>query len=261
MPSPFPGMNPYLEQESVWHDFHERALPLAAEMLGAQVLPRYFVKIDEHMYVHEVGDLGEEERRLVGRGDLWVAPLAPASEASTATGLLEAPCEVGLPGVDSEGLSFLEIRDRDSRQLITVLELLSPTNKYSGPHRDQYLAKVRRLLQSRVHFVEIDLLRGGPRMPWRDLPECDYCVVVSRVERRPKAGLWPVRLRERLPVIPVPLRPGEAEARLDLHEIVNRVYDAAGYQYYVYASGPAPALSADDSEWAKSFIPSTAWSG
>src|SRR3954447_6302491 len=115
MSSPFPGMNPYLEQQSVWHDFHERALPLAADLLGAQVLPRYFVKIDEHMFVHE---LGQEQRHFLGRGDLWVAPLASDRSSSGATGLLEAPGEVGLPHIDVEGLSFLEIRDRDSRELV-----------------------------------------------------------------------------------------------------------------------------------------------
>ena len=110
MPSPFPGMNPFLEQESVWHDFHERALPVAAELLGAQVLPRYFVKIDEHMYIHE---LDQERRRLMGRGDLLVASLNPEPGAGGGTALLEAPAEVGLPQIDAEGLSFLEVRDRD----------------------------------------------------------------------------------------------------------------------------------------------------
>src|SRR5437016_2641075 len=124
-----------------------------------------------------------------------------------------------------------------------------------GPDREQYLAKARLLQQRWVHFVEIDLLRGGPRMPWLDMPACDYCVVVSRAERRPKAGVWPIRLRERLPVIPVPLRQGEADARLDLQEVLHRVYDAAGYRYYVYADPPTPALSPDDAAWAQQFMP------
>jgi hypothetical protein len=245
-------MNPYLEQTSVWRDFHENFLPVARALLNAQVLPRYFVKIDEHRYVH---DLGEEARRFVGRGDLWVAPLPAGAGAAGGTGLLEAPCEVGLPEIDVEGQSFLEIRDRESRQLITVLELLSPSNKYAGADREQYLAKARQLLRSAVHFVEIDLLRGGPRMPWLDLPECDYCAVVSRAERRLKAGFWPIRLREPLPVIPVPLREGDPDARLDLQEVLHRVYDAAGYHYYVYTGQPEPALSAQDAAWASQLLP------
>src|SRR5437899_4191935 len=97
MPSPFPGMNPYLEQEDAWHDFHERAITLAADVVGAQVLPRYFVKIDEHVYIHE---LGETARRFVGRADVAVAERPGGRDSSSATGLLEAPAFVWQPSVD-----------------------------------------------------------------------------------------------------------------------------------------------------------------
>jgi hypothetical protein len=133
------------------------------------------------------------------------------------------------------------------------MELLSPSNKYAGPDREQYLAKARQLQRSWVHFVEIDLLRGGPRMPWLDMPACDYCVVVSRVERRPKAGFWPIRLRERLPEIPIPLRRGDTDARLDLQQVLHRIYDAAGYAYHIYSGPPEPPLSAEDAAWAQQF--------
>lgn len=253
MPSPFPGMNPYLERASVWHDFHERWIPMAAEMIGAQVLPRYFVRIDEHVYIHE---LFEEERRFHGRGDLLVSALAPANPVTGGVNYApEAPAEVRVPAVDSESLSYLQVRDRDSNELITVVELLSPANKYAGPDREQYLAKARQLQRAWVHFVEIDLLRGGPRMPWLDRPECDYCVVVSRVEHRPKAGFWPIRLRDRLPGIPIPLRHGDDDARLDLQEMLHRIYDSAGYGYHVYNGPPEPALSPADAAWAAHFLP------
>jgi len=253
MPSPFPGMNPYVERASVWHDFHESFMPLVREILSAQVLPRYFVRIDEQMYIHE---RSAEERRFLGRGDLLVPALLPPGAATVATNLvLSAPAEVGVPTVDTESLSFLEIRDRDRHELVTVIELLSPSNKYAGPDREQYLAKARQLQRSSVHFVEIDLLRGGPRMPWLDMPPCDYCVVVSRVEQRPKAGFWPIRLRDRLPEIPIPLRGGDADARLDLQEVLHRIYDAAGYAYYIYTGPPEPPLSAADTAWAAPFLP------
>ena len=108
--------------------------------------------------------------------------------------------------------------------------------------------------RGRAHFIEIDLLRGGPRMPWLDLPECDYCVVVSRAERRPKAGVWPIRLRDRLPVIPVPLREGDPDARLDLQELLHRIYDAAGYAYDIYSGSPEPPLSPDETAWAEAVL-------
>jgi hypothetical protein len=249
-------MNPYIERASVWHDFHESFLPLVREILTAQVLPRYFVRIDEHMYIHE---LAAEDRRFLGRGDILVPALASSgSVMAAASATLEAPAEVGVPAFDTETLSYLEVRDRDSNELVAVVELLSPCNKYAGPDREQYLAKARQLQRSWVHLVEIDLLRGGPRMPWLDLPECDYCVVVSRVERRPKAGIWPIRLRDRLPEIPIPLRGGDPDARVDLQAVLHRIYDAAGYAYHIYTGPPEPALSATDAAWAAQFLPSTA---
>jgi hypothetical protein len=203
MPSPFPGMNPYIEQESVWHDFHESFMPIVREVLAPQVRPQFVVKIDEHIYIHE---LPAGERRLVGRGDVTLAENRPQSGSGSSTATLSAPAQVELPDIDVERQSYLEIRDRDGDRVIAVLELLSPTNKNPGPDRDQYLAKRASLLNSAVHLVEIDLLRGGPRMPMRPVPQCDYCVLVSRWQDRPRAGLWPMHLREPLPIIRVPLQ-------------------------------------------------------
>ena len=117
MPSPFPGMNPYLEQASVWHDFHERFCPAIAEALTAQVRPDYFVKIDEHVFIHELPD---EPRSLLGRGDVTVASRRDRSAHEAGVATLSAPLQVQLPTVDSESLSFLEIRDRNSSRLVTV---------------------------------------------------------------------------------------------------------------------------------------------
>jgi hypothetical protein len=245
-------MNPYLEQEDAWHDFHESFMPLAREILSAQVLPRYFVKIDEHLFIHEPE---EESRRFLGRGDVTVAPASTAGGPSSATGVLEAPVHVWLPAPDVERLSYLEIRDRHNRQLITVLELLSPSNKRPGRDRDQYIDKRDQLLVGSANLVEIDLLRGGPRMPMNDLPECDYYALVSRAEERPRAGIWPLRLRDRLPTIPVPLRQGEPDARLDLQAVLHRIYDAAGYAVYIYAGEPEPPLTPEDAAWAQQFLP------
>lgn len=205
MPSLFPGMNPYIEQDDVWHDFHERFLPAAAEAIGIQVQPDDIVKIDEHVYVHE-----------------------------------------------SE--SFIEIRDRRSRELVCVIELLSPANKRPGPDREQYLAKRGRILNSPAHLVEIDLLRIGDPMPSEDRPACTYSIAVSRVDDRPVADFWPVGLRDPLPVIPIPLRPPHPDAQLDLQALLHRVHDAAGYLYYIYEGIPAPPLEPDDAAWALQLV-------
>jgi uncharacterized protein DUF4058 len=251
MPSPFPGMNPYLEHEDAWHDFHERFIPAVAEAIGPQVRPAYIVKIDQHLYIHE---LPADERRLVGRSDVSIAR-SPDAAAAPRTAVLEDPMEIVLPAVDWERHAFIEIRDRDSRDVVTVVELLSPSNKNPGSDREQYLGKRAHALRSRAHLVEIDLLRGGPRMPHIAVPDGDYCVVVSRTERRPRIGVWPVRLRDRLPVVPIPLRAPDPDARLDLQAVLHRVYDAAGYQDYVYAHPPQPPLRPEDADWARQFLP------
>lgn len=247
MPSPFPGMNPYLEQADVWQDFHQSFIPLLRQMLSVQVRPKYLVKIEEHIFIHEIYD---DQHRLVGRGDVTVSRTG-VDAAQIRSAVLDAPAvgRVSL-AVDTERHAFLEIRDRANRQLVTVLELLSPSNKRLGPDRDQYLAKRRRLLASPVHIVELDLLRGGPRLPVENLPPCDYCVMVSRYEDRPNVGLWPIGLRDPLPVIPIPLLAGE-QARLDLQAALHQTYDAAGYEDYIYANQPEPPLQEDDAQWAQ----------
>jgi hypothetical protein len=252
MPSPFPGMNPFLEHDDAWHDFHEKFLPAVAERLVPQVRPNYIVKLDEHVYVHE---LPHEPRRLLGRADVAVSTSPAHATERPAVGVLEAPALVRLPAQDVERLAFLEIRDRRSRDLVTVIELLSPSNKRTGSDREQYLAKRESLLGSRAHLVEIDLLRGGRPMPLDDRPECSYSVLVSRVEEWPRAGLWPLSLRDRLPVIPIPLRRLDGDVRLDLQEVVDRVYDASGYEDYIYENSPEPPLTAEDAAWARQFVP------
>ncbi len=251
MASPFPGMDPYLEQPGVWHDFHERFCPAVAELLTAQVRPNFIVRIDEQVYIHE---LPEESGRFLGRADVGVSEpqLGAARQSGTLT--LPAPSEVRLPGVDVERLSFVEVRDRETERVVAVIELLSPSNKQPGPDRQQYLAKRAALLNSAVHFVEIDLLRGGPRLPLEDLPPCDYYCLVSRFEDRPRAGLWPIGLRDPLPEVPVPLLDPHPDARLHLGQAVARVYDAAGYEDYIYRHAPQPPLAADDAAWAEEIL-------
>jgi hypothetical protein len=247
-------MNPYLEQDDVWHDFHERFLPSLAEDIGGQLAPHYIVKIDEHVYIHEPP---AEQRTFLGRSDVFVASRqpSPAQGSATATVASTAPSQITLPSVDVERISSLEIRDRRDRRLVTVIEVLSPSNKYSGPDREQYLGKRGRVLSSSVHLVEIDLLRGGPRMPFAaPLPDCAYYVLVSRMEKRPQADLWPMQLRDQLPVVPIPLREPDADVQIDLQKVLHKVYDAARYGNYVYEGAPQPALSAADAAWAREIL-------
>lgn len=254
MPSPFPGMNPFLEQRSVWHDFHERFCPAAAEALAQQVRPDFFIRIDEHVYIHE---LSAEERHFLGRGDVTVHQAGQLQHTSSVA-TVEAPSRVRLPAVDIEQVSFLEICDRYEQKVVTVIELLSPSNKRPGPDREQYIAKRSELLRNYVNFVELDLLRGGPRMPMDHLEDCDYYALVSRWPERPDAGVWPIRLRDPLPTIPIPLDASHPDAKLNLQQVLHRVYDAAGYEDYIYRGEPDPPLSSDDVTWAGQLVKPTA---
>lgn len=255
MPSPFPGMNPYFEQTAHWLDFHTEFLSAFRRLLAPRVAPSYIVQLEEHIYIH---DLPPAARPRLGTADLSVARAGSGEPAQAAIGILEAPAEVWLPEQDVEKVPFLEVRDRQGRDLVTVIELLNPSNKRAGDDREQYLAKCRELLRSPAHLVEIDLLRGWARMPHEGGPDCDYSVLVSRAETRRVADFWPIRLRDRLPVIPIPLRSANSEAHVDLQEVLHRAYDGPGYEHFIYNNEPEPRLSTDDAAWARRFVPDSA---
>jgi hypothetical protein len=253
MPSPFPGMNPYLEQVDLWQDFHQTFITLVREILSGQVRPAYMVRLEEYLFIHEIGEIG---RDLIGRSDVSVTRNPASTGVQTAGALPAAPARSRwTPAVDVERHSFVEVRDVRDRGLVTVIELLSPSNKRPGADRSQYLAKRRQLWHSPVHLVEIDLLRGFPRLPLDEPPDCDYYAMVSRTEQRPEVELWSLRLWDRLPEIPVPLRQPDPDARLDLQAVLNRVYDTAGYEDYVYGTDPEPPLAPDDAARARQFVP------
>ncbi len=251
MPSPFPGMNPWLEHPHVWHDFHSAYLPMLRAQLARRVSPTYAVKIDENVYIHEEG----AEARGWFRPDLGLVHRGSEAVVRPAAGAIAAPVPLRLPAEDVERLLYLEIVDGRGGELITVVELLSPTNKRRGDNRTSYLNKRRTILSGDVNLVEIDLLRGGPPMPVMDRPACAYSVLVGRSERWPEVDFWPIGPRDPLPVIPVPLRRPDEDARLDLKAALDQVYDDAAYQYRIYDEPPEPPLTPEDQAWAREFVP------
>jgi hypothetical protein len=245
-------MNPFLEQPDVWHDFHQRFVPRLAEALAMQIRPEYIAKVDDHIYIHE---LDSDERAFLGRPDVSVLHSTGAVATATATSAVAAPAFGFLtPTADAIHEPYVEIRDRESREVVTVVELLSPTNKAAGSDREQYIGKRKAIVASNTHLVEIDLLRGGQRMPIKDAPACDYMVMVSRSYERPRVELWPVAIRDILPLFPVPLRQSDRDATIDLGQLLHEQFDAAGYEDYVYRGSPQPALSETDSSWAAGLI-------
>lgn len=245
-------MNPYLEQVDAWHDFHQKIIPAIAERLVPQVRPDYIVRIDEHVHVHEVGN--EPKTHLWGRPDVLIAQ-ADEKAPEHVVAVLEAPVRVRMPVLDIERLAYLKIQDRLGRQVITVIEVLSPSNKLSGSGREKYLSKREELFEAQTNLVEIDLLRGGPPLPPEDRPVCDYSVLVYRPQDGLHAGFWPIRLRDRLPRVPVPLKGPRAPAWIDLQEVLDDVYDASAYEDSIYQGTPDPPLSAADQAWAATLVP------
>jgi hypothetical protein len=255
MPSPFPGMNPYLEHEDAWHNFHVMFPTAVIAQLNPRVGPDYYLKADEHVYIHE---LPEGERKVLGRPDVFVGgnPSGKAGpQPATGVAIAAQPQELRLPAVDVERVPFVEIRDRRDRRLVTVIELLSPSNKRATGDRLLYEAKRAAVLSSPVHLVEIDLLRGGKRLSPAESGSGDYGILISRAKDRPSVQWYPVRLRERLPEIPVPLEGSSAFVPLDLQAVIHRLYDDGGYERFMYESEPQPPLLPEDAVWAESLIP------
>ena len=182
MNSPFPGMNPYLENPKYFHDFHQRLVIHLSDEIAAHLSDDYFAKLDERIYIQESPP---DRPTFLGQPDVAVLEREDARPVSSRiAAILEPPLELELipPALEEERVAFIEIRSSDDEELVTVIEVLSPANKRPGTDRDQYEYKRQHLLGSKVNLVEIDLLRRGPRLPVRNLPKCDYCIYVSQPE-------------------------------------------------------------------------------
>lgn len=249
MPSPFPGMDPYLERPELWPGLHNRLIAGLDETLGPLVRPRYYVALEERIYSEDPPEL-----LLVGRPDLAVvrSHAGPPDRASGSWGAATGVLEVEVPLADRVRETYLELRAAQDGEVVTVIEILSPSNKRPGEGRREYLRKRAAVLQSLTSLVEIDLLRIGDRMPLvQRWPTADYGVLVSRSWLRPRAHLTGFTLRDPLPAFPVPLREGEDEPSLDLGAVFMTVYDRASYDLRIdYGRPPEPPLRDADASWA-----------
>lgn len=249
MPSPFPGMDPYLEQPDGWPNVHNSLITAIRDELQAHLRPRYWVAIEERVYLSETGKTaGSPDAIVVDTGRSGREP--GVSSTAVAHGV-----EVYVPSGEVIRETFLEIRTVAQQHVITVLEILSPSNKRAGMGRDTYLEKRGRILGSRVSLVEIDLLREGYRMPSLGGPApYQYGVLVCRYATRPRAMLYPFGVRDPIPMVPLPLE-GEEELALPLQEIFASVYDRGGFDLVTdYTAEPVPPLPAEDAVWADALL-------
>lgn len=254
MPSPFPGMDPYLEGRNIWPDVHHRLITTIGDALASQVAPRYYVRIEQRTYIVEVD--GEER---IARPDVAViaAPseTGPPGEGGAAIAVAGVAQTVTLPRFEEIRQGYLEIRDAQTHEVITVVELLSPSNKVSGEGRKEYEAKRRQVLCTLTNLVEIDLLRAGEPLAMRPLTKSDYRVLVRAGWEGFRARLYAFGVRQPIPEVPVPLRYGEKEARLALGRLLSEIYDRARYDLSVdYRQPPEPPLSPEDAPWADELL-------
>jgi uncharacterized protein DUF4058 len=237
MPSPFPGMDPYLEG-SYWSTVHTQLVPEIARQLSPKIHPKYLALTSRRFFMDEPDEVGLTLAEMYPDIGLAHADQGPPVSEAAATALAPPPLRMVTVVPAPVPQLTVEIRDVDNQALVTAIEVLSPANK-RGPGRKQYLAKRKRLLYSSANLVEIDLLRVGRRVPMRKpLPKVPYIVLVGRVDKRPVTDVWPIRLDQPLPTVPIPLLPGDPDVTLDLQLAFTTVYDLVGYNLTINYSKP-----------------------
>lgn len=253
MPSPFPGMDPFIENQR-WEGFHTSFMTGIRDALVVVLRPRYEVDVETRVYL-ETRDLEQASRSFIA--DAGIASTAREHDTPGATGLAVATenlvesRECALPWPEEHREAHLVLRRPHASEVIAVIELLSPTNKLRrAKGRELYLENRMELLMTQAHFVELDLLRGGERMPFSNPPAGDYFALISRANRRPMASVYGWLLTHRLPVIPIPLAQGDPDVKLDLQAVFDGVYDRAGYDYSLdYGLDVLPVLSESERKW------------
>jgi hypothetical protein len=249
MSGPFPGMDPYLEG-SHWMGVHTQLCAEIARQLTPRLVPKYVALTNERFVLETPEDIGIATRGLYP--DVGVVPLKSNGAGSGPAGAAVAPLRLATVMPEAVPHVTIEIRDTAGRQLVTAIEVLSPTNK-RGEGREEYLAKRRRVLLSTAHLIEIDLLRDGLRVPMRQpLPSLPYFVFVGRCEQRPLVDVYPLPLDQPLATVKVPLLPGDADCPLDLQQAFTTIYDALRYDLVVdYSRPPEVPLAPEAAAWAE----------
>jgi Protein of unknown function (DUF4058) len=251
MPSPFPGMDPYLEAPEFWSEVHNRLIVAIADDLSPKLRPRYRVAIDQRIY------LSSSDERQIVVPDVTVTAQSPKVSPAVATLAppTTKPVAISLELPEEVRESYLAVREAATGRVVTVVELLSPKNKRTGEGRIAYDRKRQQVLASAIHFVEIDLLRRGKPFPLgQQQVATPYYVLVARGNRRPNADLYPFTLREAMPSFPLPLADTDAEPVVVLQEIFNGMYDRAGFDLAIDYRQPVRSLSSEDAAWVEEIV-------
>jgi len=252
-------MDPYLEGY-LWTDVHQRLATEISRRLAPRLKPRYVVRlaiyvVEDSTPEAEIGimypdvEVLESGRGGVPRRQRVIREAMPAPMAAQTT---PAPLIIPLLRPVEVRLVSVEIRDVARNELVTCIEILSPVNKRE-PGLSEYRQKRQRLHQASVHILEIDLLRRGTRpLTHPRVPDVPYLITLTRAEAQVVA-VWPIRLQDALPTVPVPLRAPDPDVPLELAPVLAAIYDEAAYELSIDYSQPPPPppLSAEDGAWLK----------
>ena len=257
MPSPFPGMDPYLEESGLWPDFHQRFITMLADALLPVLPDAYDARSEEQIRLVAVPP-GTTHEFLPDVGVTRNVQADPPASGGTA--VLDRPSLkpviLATPALVEERESWIEILHGEDRELVTVIEVLSPTNK-AGSGWSKYRLKRRALRSHRVNLVEIDLLVGGKRVAEvvGPVPDSDLQIVVTRaaklLARTGSCEVYPLMVRDPLPRLAVPLKPPTADVAVDLAEVFTTTYDRGRYAKVLRREDLPPDLRPADAAWAR----------
>ncbi|MBD2197025.1 MULTISPECIES: DUF4058 family protein [Calothrix] len=250
MASPFPGMNPYLENPLFWSEIHNLLIAAIFRKLNPQLRPKYKVAIEKRIY-----QTIDEDSLLVGVADVAVqntqqkSSLEPTNIAVASPSIAAVTVDVPMPETVKE--TYLEVRDVATQEVVTIIEILSPKNKRPGEGRNAYTKKRLQVLGSYTNLVEIDLLRDGkPIQQLQNNLQTDYRILVSRATKRPKADLYPFNLPDSIPSFLLPLREGDTEPLVDIQTLISELYDEGNYDLVIdYSQEPVPGISPENLAW------------
>jgi hypothetical protein len=266
MKSPFPGMDPYIEHCRLWKDFHAHLIEKTYDVVSAALPRRYVARVGERSYISLVEE-EEKKERAFKPGVRVTGPRERKrnrqSETQTATGSAAEQDSVAFRAFIEEDFEerFIDIYEREpERRLVTSIEVLSPSNKKPrSPGRKKYLRKRQALLLGRANLVEIDLLRGGARMPMLDpLPDSPHYLLVAREKTAPVCRVWRGFVDRPLPPISIPLCPPDHDIPLELQPIVEAIYERSRYGDDIdYAQPVVPPLTPEQAGWLQQQLQNT----
>ena len=255
MPSPFPGMNPYLEDPELWPDVHGGLISGIQGALNQQLPVKYVARKEARIYVSASDEPGSDVRIPDIRIERSAKRGTPRPNGSAVL-VPTAPILVAdLGGMEIEE-RYLAIKDRRGG-LVAVIEVVSPTNKVAGSAgRKSFLEKRLEVKASAAHWAEIDLLRTGERVPPAlTTVEGEYRVVLSPADDRKHYRAWPIRLKDSLPVISIPLTRPDPDVLLGLGAVFADAYKLGAYERSVdYRRPPVPPLPRALAGWANKLL-------